>query len=195
MFSSIGNWCISCNTGEKCSCIRVGERILAATFWTCWSILLVCFGCPYGSEIQKSNLEVMKACTSISVVWRLIYFFMRLMFRGCKKVDKRPALHTADCNKIFDRHECITQNTNVSTILVTNRWNRNRFPWILSSISYIHSSHIRSHSKVPISFPSVEQRLFWSTETTVIPKLTLGKGKRTQVFQDLWRVLWLPMSC
>ena len=81
MRSSIGNWCISCNTGEKCSCLSEGERILAATFWTCWSILIVCFGCPYGSEIQKSNLEVMKACTSISAVWRLIYFFMRLMFR------------------------------------------------------------------------------------------------------------------
>ena len=30
--------------------------------------------------------------------------------------------------------------------------------------------------------------VFWSTETTVIPKSTLGKGKITQVFQDLWRV-------
>ena len=55
---------------------------------------------------------------------------------------------------------------------------------------YIHSSHICSHSKkVPILFPNVEPSVFWSTETTIISKLTLGKGKRTQVFQDLWRVL------
>ena len=32
---------------------------------------------------------------------------------------------------------------------------------------------------------------FRSTETTVIPKSTLGKGKRTQVFQDFWRGLLL----
>ena len=29
--------------------------------------------------------------------------------------------------------------------------------------------------------PNVEPRVFWSTETTVIPKSTLGKGKRTHV--------------
>ena len=51
-------------------------------------------------------------------------------------------------------------------------------------ILYIHSSHLCSHSNVPLSFPSVEPRVFWSTETTVIPKSTLGKGKITQVFQD-----------
>ena len=38
----------------------------------------------------------------------------------------------------------------------------------------------------PSPSPSnVELRVFWSTETTVIPKSTLGKGKITQVFQDL----------
>ena len=56
-------------------------------------------------------------------------------------------------------------------------------------ILYIHSSHLCCHSNVPLSFPNVEPRVFWSTETTVIPKSTLGKGKITQVFQDLWRVL------
>ena len=39
--------------------------------------------------------------------------------------------------------------------------------------------------------PNVEPRVFWSTETTEIPKATLGKGKRTQVFQDFWRGLLL----
>ena len=60
-------------------------------------------------------------------------------------------------------------------------------PFVLNflQISYIHSSHLCSHSNVPLSFPNVEPRIFWSTETTVIPKSTLGKGKITQVFQDL----------
>ena len=56
-------------------------------------------------------------------------------------------------------------------------------------ISYIHSWHLRSQLHLPLSFPNVEPRVFWSSETTVIPKSTLGKGKITQVFQDLWRVL------
>ena len=50
-----------------------------------------CFGSPYKSELQKSSLEVMKACTSISAVWRLIYFLLRLIFRRWRK----PALNTA----------------------------------------------------------------------------------------------------
>ena len=51
-------------------------------------------------------------------------------------------------------------------------------------LRFLHSlfTHlICSHSEVPISscisFPNVEQRVFWSTKTTVIPKLTIGKGK------------------
>ena len=81
----------------------------------------------------------------------------------------------------------------LSTILVTNRWNKTHFSWIFWKILYIHSSHLCSHSNMPLSFPNVEPHIFWSTEATVIPKLTLGKGKITQVFQDLWRVL-LPVS-
>ena len=38
--------------------------------------------------------------------------------------------------------------------------------------------------KCAFSLPNVEPRVFWSTETTVIPKSTLGKRRRTQVFQD-----------
>ena len=52
-------------------------------------------------------------------------------------------------------------------------------------MSYIHSLYLCSHSNVPLSFPSVEPRVFWSTGTTVIPKSTLGKGKRTQVFTSI----------
>ena len=49
-------------------------------------------------------------------------------------------------------------------------------------MSYIHSSHLSSHSNVQLSFPNVEPRTFWSTETTVIPNSTLGKGKIPEVF-------------
>ena len=57
--------------------------------------------------------------------------------------------------------------------------------------SYIHSSHLCSHSNMPLSFPNVEPRVFWSTEITAIPESTLGKGQITQVFQDLRQVLYL----
>ena len=38
--------------------------------------------------------------------------------------------------------------------------------------------------KCAFSLPNVEPHVFGSTETTVIPKSTLEKGKQTQVFQD-----------
>ena len=52
-------------------------------------------------------------------------------------------------------------------------------------ISYIHSSHLSSHSNVPLSFLNVELRVFWRTEMTAILESTLGKGQITRVFQDL----------
>ena len=49
-------------------------------------------------------------------------------------------------------------------------------------LNFLHSlfTHLFSLKSAHISFLNVEPRVFWSTETTVIPKLTLGKGKRTQ---------------
>ena len=41
----------------------------------------------------------------------------------------------------------------------------------------------------PAPSPILTPHVFWSTETTVIPKSTLGKGKHTRLFQDFWRVL------
>ena len=49
----------------------------------------------------------------------------------------------------------------LATILIANRWNRNRFSGIFLKISYIHSSHLCSHSNVPFTFPSVEPHVFW----------------------------------
>ena len=68
-----------------------------------------------------------------------------------------------------------------SQILETDTLSR-----IFSKISYIHSSHHCSQSTVPLSFPSVEPRVFWSTETTVIPKSTVGKGKRHTSVSRFW---------
>ena len=65
--------------------------------------------------------------------------------------------------------------TGYNTCLVTNCWNKTCFSWIFWKILHIHSSHFCSHSNVPLSFPNVEPRVFWSTETTVISKSTLGK--------------------
>ena len=76
----------------------------------------------------------------------------------------------------------------LATILVANRWKRNCFSAIFLKISYIHSSHLCSLSNVPPHLPQC-----WATcilETTVIAKSTLGKGKRTQVFQHFWRALY-----
>ena len=46
-------------------------------------------------------------------------------------------------------------------------------------ISYIHASHLCSHSNVPLSFPNVEQSVFWSTEMTANPNQHLG-GKNQE---------------
>ena len=43
---------------------------------------------------------------------------------------------------------------------------------------------------MPLSFRNVEPRVFWGTETTVIPKSTSGKGKRhTSVSRFLTSIL------
>ena len=58
-------------------------------------------------------------------------------------------------------------------------------PFVLNflRISYIHSSHLCSQSNVPLSFPNVEPRVFWSTEMTANPKSTLGRGKSHKCFK------------
>ena len=40
-----------------------------------------------------------------------------------------------------------------------------------------------------LSFPNVQPRVFWSTETTVIPKATSWKGKRVRVLRFLTSIL------
>ena len=44
-------------------------------------------------------------------------------------------------------------------------------------ISYIHYSHLFSHSNVLLSFPNVGPRVLWSTETTVNTQINIGEGE------------------
>ena len=73
---------ILCSTGSKCSSFRVSllwsnlrkQAITrAAAFWTLCSLLISYLGRPYKSELQKSSLEFMNACTRTSAVVTLIY--------------------------------------------------------------------------------------------------------------------------
>ena len=56
-------------------------------------------------------------------------------------------------------------------------------PFVLNllKISYIHSSHLCSHSNVPLSFPNVELSVFWTTEMTANPNQHRGGKNHTNV--------------
>ena len=120
-----------------------------------------------------------------SFSWEILEFELSLS-TGMETylVDQEPVFLRKEIKKYG-----VSSSIYWTTILVTSRWNRNCFFLIFLKIFYIHSSHLCSHSNVPLSFPNVEPRIFWSTEMTVIPKSTLGKEKHTQVFQNFWRVL------
>ena len=56
-------------------------------------------------------------------------------------------------------------------------------PFVLNflQISYIHSSHLCSHSDVLLSFPNVEPSVFLSTEMTANPNQHWGGENQTNV--------------
>ena len=56
-------------------------------------------------------------------------------------------------------------------------------PFVLTflQISYIHSSHLCSHSNMPLSFPNVEPSVFWSTEMTANSNQHCGWKNHTSV--------------
>ena len=55
-------------------------------------------------------------------------------------------------------------------------------------ISYIHTSHLCSHSDVPLSFPNVEPSVSWSTEMTANPNQHLGGKNHTSVSRFVTRI-------
>ena len=58
-------------------------------------------------------------------------------------------------------------------------------------ISYIHASHLCSHSNVPLSFPSVEPSVFWSTEMTANPNQHWGGKNHTNLSRFVTRIVAL----
>ena len=64
-------------------------------------------------------------------------------------------------------------------------------PFVLNflQISYIHSSHLCSHSNVPLSFPNVEPSIFLEHWNDCKPKSTLGRGKSHKCFKIVTRIV------
>ena len=64
-------------------------------------------------------------------------------------------------------------------------------PFVLNflQISYIHSSHLCSHSNVPLSFPNVEPSVFWSIEMTANPNQHWGGKNHTRVSRFVTRII------
>ena len=126
--------------------------------------------CPMGKDPCKSSsmliLNLEKGTTALAKQYK---------FASC--LPKGQA----------EMQDFLSPGWDIATILITNNFVETEtvsLEFIFSKICYIYSSHLSSHSNVPLSFPNVEPYVFWSTETPVIPKSTLGKGKCTQVFQD-----------
>ena len=91
-------------------------------------------------------------------------------------------------------------NENVTNAIDYNKQNKNyntrhkslrQEPFVLNflQISYIHSSHLCSHSNVPLSFPNVELRIFWSTERTANPNQHWGGENHTSVSRFVTKIV------
>ena len=68
-------------------------------------------------------------------------------------------------------------------------------PFVLNfiQISYIHASHLCSHSNMPLSFPNVEPSIFWNTEMTANLNQHWAGKNHTSVSRFVTRiaVLWM----
>ena len=64
-------------------------------------------------------------------------------------------------------------------------------PFVLNflQISYIHSSHLCSHSNVPLSFPGVEPTVFWRTKMTASPNQHWGGENNPRVSRFVTRIV------
>ena len=83
----------------------------------------------------------------------------------------------------FPAH-CMDQNTRHKSL--------KQEPFVLNflQISYIHSSHLYSHSNVPLSFPNVEPIVFWSTKMTANPNQHWGGENHTSVSRFVTRIVY-----
>ena len=67
-------------------------------------------------------------------------------------------------------------------------------PFVLNflQISFVHSSHLCSHSNVPLSFPNVEPSVSWSTEMTANPNQHWEGENHTTVSRFVTRIVVTP---
>ena len=76
-----------------------------------------------------------------------------------------------------------------ATILVTKSLKQEPFVLNFFQTSYIHSSHLCSHSNVPLSFPNVVPSVFWSTEMTANPNQHWKGENHTSVSRFVTRIV------
>ena len=82
----------------------------------------------------------------------------------------------------------------VTTILLTNQWNRHRFSWIFSKISYSLFTLLFSLKCAP-PLPQC-----WATHILghwddCNTQIKIGEGETHNVFQDFWQVLQIFSCC
>ena len=77
-----------------------------------------------------------------------------------------------------------------AAILVTNRWNRSHLSWIFSKFLTftLHTFVLTQMCRSPSPMLS---RAYFGALKWLQTQINIGEGKITQVFQDLWRGLWL----
>ena len=121
MRCSTGSQYSFCKTGDIFSCLGVSTTILAAAFWTCWSRLIVFFR----QSIQKWNTEVQSG--GYESVQKYFYCMVTDIFPYTADISKvEEACLAYSCDMMFHWHDCIVQNTNISSC----RWWR----WAMAGI-------------------------------------------------------------
>ena len=72
-----------CQIQNSCSCVSNRSFLKKSLKGVCYSLVRAQWGSPYKSELQQSNLLVMKAWTNFSAESMLRYFLTRLILCRC----------------------------------------------------------------------------------------------------------------
>ena len=121
MRCSTGSQCSSCNTGDICSYLGVSATILAAAFWT----LLKPLDSFFRQSIQKWITEV-QSWSNESVQKYFCCMATDIFPYTADILKVEEACLAYSCDMMFHWHDCIVQNTNISSC----RWRR----WAMASI-------------------------------------------------------------
>ena len=110
------------------------------------------------------------------IIYHTVFLFNFTLWRRKKHVSSldgpknspwsEPVIISSPPTKYNTRHKSLKQRPFVLNFL---------------RISFIHSWHLCSQLNVPLSFPNVEPRIFWSTEMTAIPNQHWGGENHTSV--------------